>query len=579
MKTENSEKTDLCGETELLIDEYLDGMISLSDKEKMDSHISVCSSCSAYFKDTSALVSSLNSFPLNDSALSIQNKIEIWDKVESGIDRNKYNEFSSSLKNTEVQEIPVKENFIEKYKYILSGIAAVVALVFIVYGVKNMKTGNDRMSEQSNYGLVSYWKVSNLQGSSMIGNAAMSSNDSIKEGQWIQTNGSSRAELIVADIGKIIIEPNSKIVFVKSADGNNRIQVEYGTINADMNSKARSFFVEMPSAVAKDNGGTYTITIDSAGDGLLYVKSGKVDVQSPGKEIIVPAGNIVLTKRDIGAGTPFNENSSPRFKNALFNFDFGKCGGTCVAALLDNAKMSDAVTLVNLLPNIEKEYSDEVYAKVANFVKPPSNIHSDSIPFIDEQKLNEWIDKIQTEVQLNVEKSMKDVEKNLDNLKDIENLKPEEIQGLEDFAKNWKFQIKTSPKGNYVWDEDSAEFDKEQFRKDMEEMKKELKEDNTENKEQLKKDLDQLKEDLKEMNIDIKENINLNNEQLKKELEKANEEIRKAMKDVQKIKIPDSLQQRKSIKVIPKDGFEENNIKSEEPAAPEIPDEQEDENK
>ena len=52
--------------------------------------------------------------------------------------------------------------------------------------------------------------------------------------------------------------------------------------------------------------------------------------------------------------------------------------------------------------------------------------------------------------------------------------------------------------------------------------------------------------------------------------------IRKAMKDVQKIKIPDSLQQKKSIKVIPKDSLRENNIKSKNQQHLKIPDEQED---
>ena len=562
------QNTDPCADTEQLIDEFLEGMISLKDKELMDEHIAFCSRCADYLKKNTALVKDLNSLPADPVTLSSGKKDEIWNRVESGINKDKY----KILRSEEDSEFEEENslNFFSRYKYVFSGIAAVLALAFIVFGVKNMKLSNDRMSEQNTFGLASYWKVSNLQGNSLIGDVAMSSNDSIKEGQFIQTNNVSRAELVIADIGKIIIEPNTKVYFVKGSDGNNRINVEYGTINADMNSNGKTFFVEMPSAVATDNGGKYTMTIDSLGDGFVFVKSGKVDVESPNRAAIVPAGNIVLTKKNIGVGTPFNENSSPKFRNALFSYDFGKCNDACVAILLNAAKMSDAVTLVNLMPNVDKEYSDKVYTKLANFVPPPSNINTDSIPFIDEEKLNQWIDKIQVEVQVNVEKSLKDVEKSLENLKELENIKPETFQGLENFAKNWKFEIKTSPKGNYEWTEDSVGFDKEEFRKDMEEMKENLKEHSEIDKEQLKKDMDQLKEDLRDMKKDLKENLNFNNEELKKEIEKAHEEIRKALKETEKLHLKDSTKYKYEFKIDHKDGFE-NNEPVESPEKPEAP--------
>ncbi|MBK8383241.1 MAG: hypothetical protein IPL16_15415 [Ignavibacteria bacterium] len=44
----------------------------------------------------------------------------------------------------------------------------------------------------------------------------MTDNDSIKEGQFIQTNNISiKAELLIADIGKIIIEPGQKLSLCK----------------------------------------------------------------------------------------------------------------------------------------------------------------------------------------------------------------------------------------------------------------------------------------------------------------------------------------------------------------------------
>lgn len=564
MKNENSKNK--CEEIELLIDESIDENISIDEKKKIDEHISGCKDCSEYLNKTRELVKEINTVPTEAVYLPYQRKSEIWNKLEPGIDINRFKNGNKVIKEETSPEAVKTGNYFSKLKYIVSGIAAVLLISFIVYGVKNMKTSNDRLSQQNPLGIANFWKVSNLQGESKIGTKAMSNTDSIQEGQFILTDFNSRAELLISNIGKVIIEPNSKVVFIKGADGNNRIQLEYGTINSDMISNGKTFFVEMPSAVASDNGGSYTITIDSVGDGIVFVKSGKVDVDSPNRDAIIPAGNIVFTKKDFGVGTPFNESASQKFKSALFNYDFGKCNDACVSVLINNAKMSDAVTLANLIPNIQKAYSDQVYTKLAAFVPPPQTVHHDSLKFFNEEELNEWIDKIQVEVQVNVEKSMKEVQKSLENLQELKYISPETIKGLENLSKNWKFNIKTSPEGNYVWESDSMEFDKKQFEEDMKEMQKELEESNRENQEQLKIDMEQLKEDLKEMEKDLKEeyqnNYNFNSEELKTELKKANEEIRKAMKESHKYYKQDTINKRINIKVY-------DNTDPEEPIEPE----------
>lgn len=543
MTNETNNGKSICGQIELIIDENLEGMISLKDKELMENHISSCADCANYLENTTALIKNLNSLP-KETNVGSSRKNELWKKIKAGIDINKYKSDKVEISSAKNPEQP----FYKKYKYYISSAAAAILIGLIFYGVKHT-TPTSRLTQQNTIGLETYWKVSNLQGAPTIGDVTMNTVDSIKEGQWIQTNGSSRAELIVADIGKIIIEPNSKIIFVKGTDGNNRILVEYGTINADMKSQPKTFFVEMPSAVASDLGGDYTLTIDSTGDGLVYVRSGKVQVESSGRDAIVPAGNLVMTRKDIGVGTPFNENSSPKFKNALFNFDFGKCSGSCVNVLLNSAKLSDAVSLVNLIPKISDEYKHEVYAKVSNFVPPPNVIKQDSIPYIDESQINEWVDKIQKEVNENVQKNLKEVEKNLEHLKNLDHFTMDSLNALEDFAKNWKFKIKTGPNGKYQWQNDTAYFDKEQFKEDMEKMKKDLKEHQYFDKEQFKEDMENLKEDLKDLNENLKENMHYNNEELKKEMEKVKEEIKKSLKEVEKAKdmkeqISDSLKYR-----------------------------------
>lgn len=528
---ENPEVRNFCNETELFIDDYLDGMISVKDQEKMEEHIANCKYCKQYLDESIKLTKNISALSSGSINLSSQKKNELWKKVESKSDFEKFNNRNANIPKKKIEEDNFLVNFIYKYKYYVSGLAALIVIGVVIFGVKNMQTGNDRLSQQNTFGLASYWKVSNLEGNSKIGDIAMTGNDSIKEGQFIQTDAISRAELMVANLGKVIIEPNSRIVFVKNSEGNNRIMVDYGTIQTTMNPNSKSFFVEMPSAVATDNGGTYSITVDSTGDGLVYVKSGKVEMKSQNRDAVIPAGSLVLTKKNYGVGTPFNENSSPKFKNALLKYDFGICNDACVTTLLNNATISDAVTLANLIPNIQGVDKEKVYTKLASYVPPPKQVHGDSIFFMDEEKLNEWIDKIQVEVQVNVEKSMKEVEKSLESLKELEHLSPDKLEHLKNIGKDWKFKVHTSPDGNYVWETDSMEFNKEELQKEIEEMKKDLEEENFYNKEQINIDMQNLKVDLEKMQIELKENLKIDNEELKIELQKANEEIRKALED------------------------------------------------
>lgn len=515
MKKENKINLN-CSETEILIDEYLDGMIQLKDKELMDSHLETCSECRDYYKKNTQLVNDLNSLSDNDTYLTLDKKNLLWENTEKKIDFNLHTR--KALDIADNGKVTDKGSF-SKYKFILSGIAAIIVLAGLYFLFKNTNTENLQLANQNLFGLPTYWKVSNVKGNPLIGGMPMSSADSIKEGQWIQTNDSSAAELIIASLGKVKIEPNSKIYFIKGSDGNNRIAVEYGTIEADMNSDKKTFFVEMPSAVASDLKGNYKLTIDSSGDGLVYVTSGNVEIKSSNRDALVPAGNYVMTKKNMGVGTPFNENSSVIFKKALASLDFGQCGDICVNTLLKNAKSTDAITLVNLISKVDEKFKDDVYVKAANFVSPPVKISSDSLYYFNEEKMKVWVEKIQEEVEKNLEKNMKDLEKNLEknleNLKEIEKLNLDTLQWLQNFENNWNFNLDNIPDDKvykFKWNEDSMHFNKEEFEEDMME----------------------LKEDLKEMNEDLKENLDFNQEEFKKEMQNLQDEIKKAIEEVKK---------------------------------------------
>ena len=558
MKLENTNMNkNICEEIELLVDEYLDGMISTDDKKKMDDHITGCAGCKKYLEDTvvilekAVLLSRLPAVRHGDTKLpSKQKKAEIWNKVESKIssanpasDTHIYNmsgledeyipftpKDESKQKNTQ----ETKTGRWSSFRYYMSGIAAVLVLAFVIYGVNQfLKRGTGTIITD---GIVDvsapHWKVVPLKGNPMINNLVMKAYDSLGIGGYIITDDSSKAELYVANLGSVIIEPNTKVKLVKSDEGEHRIELEYGSIDASILAKPRSFFVDAGNVTAVDLGCSYKFSIDRNGDGLLYVRSGMVALESAsGRESIVPEGKYCVTKNDIGPGTPFREDSAPELKKALMEFDFGNCGSQCVNVILKNANKNDAVTLVNIIPRVDAEYKTRVYERVANFCPPPNSIPTDSIPKLKKlENLNEWVDKIMVEVHKNIEENMQKVEEQMKNF-DFEKWNTE-------WQKDWDKNIKKNLKYYYYLPEGKDTLINYDFHyvpspEEMEELQRELQEMHNEiqfDNEEFKREMEKVKEELQRVNEEIQRDM----EGVQKEIEKEKKEIEKEQRELEK---------------------------------------------
>ncbi|HJY64865.1 MAG TPA: zf-HC2 domain-containing protein, partial [Ignavibacteria bacterium] len=470
MKTENQFMNN-CEQIQLLIEDYLDGMISTGDKKRMEEHISSCNECKSYLEYTVMLIDNTQLMAREDK-ISGDKKSAIWNKIEAKItakslqdgDSRIYNmsgledEYVPPLSPTPLKspkpELPAetgrggqqdrvslskgKIGTWSSFKYYVSGLAAVFALAFIIYLVTQFKQGSEmKIVSNGTVEIGTKWKVTNVKGSPMIDNVMMKYVDSISLGQYIITDDSSRAELVAASLGTVTIEPNSRVKFVKSTAGEHRIELVYGSIDANIIAKPRSFFVDAGKVTAVDMGCSYKISMDEKGDGLLYVKSGRVSLEmAGGRESLVPEGKFCVLKKDFGPGTPFRGDTSPQLKKALMDFDFGECGSQCVNVILKNATKTDAVTLINIIPRVNDEYKTIVYNKVSTYCAAPKNLPKDSIPKCDKiEKLNEWVDKVMEEVHMNIEQNMKALE---DNMKHFDN----EKWGREwekNFKDNWHF--------------------------------------------------------------------------------------------------------------------------------------------
>ena len=136
-------------------------------------------------------------------------------------------------------------------------------------------------------------------------------------GGALETDSSSRALIEVADIGQVEVEPNTLMRLVETSEDEHRLALDRGSIEAKIVAPPRIFFVDTPSAVAVDLGCAYSLDVDEAGNGLLHVTSGWVELVRDGRNSYVPIGTMCLLRAGVGPGTPYFNDASDAFRQAL----------------------------------------------------------------------------------------------------------------------------------------------------------------------------------------------------------------------------------------------------------------------
>jgi hypothetical protein len=241
------------------------------------------------------------------------------------------------------------------------------------------------------------WEVVQMDGAPMIGRHAMQGNgtkDKLEVGQVLITNENSRANITVAEIGEIQVDPGSRLRLIQSSRDRKRIFLEEGTIHAAIWAPPGEFVVDTPSAVAVDLGCMYTLHVGPDGSGLLRTTLGWVGFHSNGRDSFIPAGAVCPTRHKVGPGTPYFSDASEAFQNALSQLDFGsltrEARSAALQTILSQARREDALSLWHLLSRTEGSERAQVYGRFAEFVPPPQGVTREGILRLDQQQLDLW---------------------------------------------------------------------------------------------------------------------------------------------------------------------------------------------
>ena len=275
-----------------------------------------------------------------------------------------------------------------RFSFQLAGVAAVllvaVALFFFLRARTGVATGSP-------------WEVARISGAPRVGRQTIR-NDSqtgkLSVGQTLVTDNSSRASITLDETGRIEVDPDSRLRLVASGPDRKRLSLERGTIHATIWAPAGSFGVDTPSAVAVDLGCVFTLHVDDSGAGLLRTTMGWVGFKLNGHESFIPAGAVCATRPKIGPGTPYFDDASASFRDALTKFDFASTTpqerNALLGILLVDARKKDALTLWHLLSRVSDAERPGVYDRLAALAPPPQDVTREGILHLDQKMLDSW---------------------------------------------------------------------------------------------------------------------------------------------------------------------------------------------
>jgi hypothetical protein len=200
----------------------------------------------------------------------------------------------------------------------------------------------------------------------------------LRVGEWVETDDSSRARIAVGRIGQVDVQPGTRIRLVEARPDAHRLALAHGTIAAQVDAPPRIFFVDTPAGTAIDLGCVYTLEMDSLGNGRLHVTLGYVEFRWGGRRAIVPMGALALTRPGVGPGTPYVEDAPAALRRALAAFDFEGRGEPALRAALAAARPDDALSLWHVLERVDPPVRGVVYDRLAGLVPPPAGVTRDA---------------------------------------------------------------------------------------------------------------------------------------------------------------------------------------------------------
>jgi hypothetical protein len=343
-----------CIEIQAVLNDYVDGELAPAETARVETHLVGCAGCRAQVGSLRNLVSAAAALPKE-----IAPNHDLWPEVGLALRAG----LNSSANLQELR--PLRRS--SPTVHWLLPLAAAASIVYLAT-FSRPPIAPAAINAQS-------WTVASLEGAPRVGRRSFSGQAQLHVGQWVETDGTSRAKLASSSIGEVSVEPNSRLRLTTARSTDHTLQLAQGKMSAFIWAPPRLFFVDTPAARAIDLGCAYTMTVADNGDGELHVTLGYVALEHGGRESIIPAHAKCVTRRGFGPGTPFADDAPEPLRAALTRFDFVRgAASRALKEILAQARPEDAVTLWHLLARTQGTVLAEVFDKLAEMHRPPAGV-------------------------------------------------------------------------------------------------------------------------------------------------------------------------------------------------------------
>lgn len=350
---------------------YLHDELADDERQIVAGHLSSCDVCRKEFEEIKLGAAFAAHLKQTDAPSNV------WSKIESRLDEKPK---SLSIFNSPIF-VPTAVAVL-----LIVGISFLAYSMFWRNDVKELSENKPPIqTKRSNE-----WNIETISGTPKADNQTITGKGFLTVGETLETDKNSRARVEVADIGQVEIAPNSRVQFVNTSENEHRLSLEKGVLQATIFAPPRLFIVDTPSAVAVDLGCAYTLEVDENGDSKLHVTGGFVALERDGRESIVPAGAMAITKKGKGLGTPFAEDASKEYRDALYKFDFENGGERSLEIVLKNPNIKTSLTLWHLLSRVPENEREKVFDRLVSVVKLPEGVTKEGILKLDKEMLTVW---------------------------------------------------------------------------------------------------------------------------------------------------------------------------------------------
>jgi ferric-dicitrate binding protein FerR (iron transport regulator) len=337
---------------------YIDGELVQRKAKRAGLHVGQCARCQAECEQVRFGMAVLEHLPLVEAPEGV------WASIEA------------TFQESRSRKTPT----VGRWRVVFAA-TAVLALAGVAYWAVAHQSGMR-------------WEVVRLAGSPTVGAKHIRRAGQVGAGEWIETDSASRAAVKVGEIGSVQVEPNTRLLVVKTRPGERRLALLRGEIRAKISAPPRLFFVDTASGTAVDLGCEYALNTDEDGLGLLRVTKGWVSFQWKGLESLVPAGASCRTRPHAGPGIPHFDDAPENLKQALESFAFKKAPHETLSVILTESRVRDTLTLWHLLSRVEVGDRERVYDRIAALTPVPAGVSREQALKLDPETLNLWKEEL-----------------------------------------------------------------------------------------------------------------------------------------------------------------------------------------